>query len=327
VSNAGTLYSGGGSTLKIAGPVSGTGTLLTGGSTIELAGATAAGTVTDNGTLRLDGITLTTTSVTVGSGAHLIGSGTVAAAVVNSGTIESNSGLLDVSGAVTGTGTLRIDAGETLEVGSTVASTQTAVFASNTGTLSLDIPLDFSGSITNFTGSDAIYLGGETATGFGGYNTATHVLTVLGAGNTTIAELTFNGSYTLGNFQIADNGLTIIDPPVTAATTGVSSTPAFINASGGDDVIALPSAGAGFDAISGFSLTNGDVLDFTAALQGTAWHGDLTQVGDFISAVQNGGETDLYLDPTGQGHGAMVAALDGVNTSLASLLAHGAIRA
>jgi fibronectin-binding autotransporter adhesin len=326
VSNAGTLYAGGGSTLKIAGAVSGTGTFLTGGSTIELAGNTSAGIVTDNGTLRLDGITLTAPSVTVGSGAHLIGSGSVAAAVVNGGTIESNTGLLDVTGAVTGAGTLRIDAGQTLEVGSAVASTQTAVFASNTGTLSLDHPLSFASSITNFTGSDAVYLGGQTATGFGSYNTSTHVLTVLGAGNATIAQLTFNGSYTLGNFQIADNGLTIIDPPVTMGTTGVSPSPTFINAAAGNDVIAMPAAGTGLDAIGGFSLTNGDVLDFTAALQGTAWHGDLTQVGSFIAAVANGSETDLYLDPTGHGHGSMVAALEGVNTSLASLLAHTALK-
>jgi hypothetical protein len=125
---------------------------------------------------------------------------------------------------------------------------------------------------------------------------------------------------------VSSNGLYILDPPVTAAATGGSSTPTFINAAAGEQVIAMPVAGAGLDDISGFSLTNGDVLDFTAALQGTAWHGDLTQVGNFITAVANAGETDLYLDPTGHGHGAMVAALDGVNTTVASLFAHNAIR-
>jgi hypothetical protein len=325
VSNSGSISALGGSTLKIAGTVSGTGALSTGASTLELAGTTTAGTVTDGGTLKLDGITLTPTSLTVSTGKLLIGSGTIASAVTNSGTIESNTGLLDVTGAVTGTGTLKIDAGETLEVGSTVANTQTAVFASTTGTLSLDQPLNFAGSITNFTGSDQIYLGGQTITGFGGYNTTTHVLTVLGTGNTTIAQLTFNGSYTLGNFSVSNNGLYVLDPPVTAATTGVSSTPTFINASAGNEVLAFPAAGTGLDAISGFSLTNGDVLDFAAALKGTGWHGDLTQVGNFITAVANGSETDIYLDPTGQGHGALIAELEGINTTVASLLAHHAI--
>jgi HPt (histidine-containing phosphotransfer) domain-containing protein len=326
VSSSGEIDATGG-TLEIVGAVSGAGTLYaSGSSTLELAGTTTAGTVTANGTLQLAAITLTATSVTVGVGDHLIGSGTVASSVANSGTIESNTSLLDVTGAVTGTGTLKIDVGQTLEVGSTVASTQTAVFASTTGTLSLDEPLNFAGSITNFTGSDQIYLGGETITGFGGYNTATHVLTVLGTGNATIAQLTFNGSYTLGNFSVSNNGLYILDPPVTAAMTGGSSTPTFINAAAGNQVIAMPVAGAGVDDISGFSLTNGDVLDFTAALKGAAWHGDLTQVGNFVTTVANASDTDLYLDPTGHGHGSMVAALDGVNTTVASLLTHNAIR-
>jgi hypothetical protein len=325
ITNNGEIVAGGASTLDIVGAISGTGTLFTAGSTVELSGTTTAGTVTDTGALDLKGITLTAPWVTVASGGHLIGAGTVVSAVVNSGTIESNTGLLDVTGAVSGTGTLKIDTGETLEVGSTVASTQTAVFASNTGTLSLDHPLDFAGSITKFTGSDAIYLGGQAATGFGGYNTTTHLLTVLN-GTTTIAQLTFSGSYTLGNFQVADNGLTIIDPPVTRGTTGVSPTPTFINASAGNDVIAMPAAGTGLEAISGFLLTNGDVLDFSAALKGTPWHGDLTQVGNFITAVQAGTATDLYLDPTGRGHGAMVATLDNLNTNLVNLLAHNAIK-
>jgi hypothetical protein len=326
VTNSGMIeaYSG---TFKFVDSISGDGKLIADrGAILELAGATTSGAVTDTGTVKLDGITLSPTSFTVAAGGHLIGYGTVGSAVANSGTIESNTSLLDVTGAVTGTGTLKIDAGETLEVGSTVASTQTAVFASATGTLSLDQPPNFAGSITNFTGSDQIYLGGQTITGFGGYNTTTHVLTVLGTGNATIAQLTFNGSYTLGNFSVSNNGLYILDSSVTAATTGGSSTPTFINASAGNEVVAFPAAGTGLDAISGFSLTNGDVLDFAAALKGTGWHGDLTQVGNFITAVANGSETDLYCDPTGQGHGALIAELGGVNTTVASLLAHHAIR-
>jgi hypothetical protein len=325
VTNNGEIVAAGG-TLDVVGAISGVGTLWTRAATLELSGTTAAGTVTDSGTLDVNGITLTASSVTVASAGHLIGAGTVAAAVTNSGTIESTTSLLDVTGAVTGTGTLKIDAGTTLEVGRTVASSQTAVFASTTGTLSLDQPLNFAGSITDFTGSDQIYLGGQTITGFGGYNTATHVLTVLGTGNATIAQLTFNGSYTLGNFSVSNNGLYVLDPPVTAATTGGSSTLAFISAAAGNQVIAMPAAGLGLDDIGGFSLTNGDVLDFTAALKGTAWHGDLTQVGNLIAAVANGSETDLYLAPTGPGHGSTVAVLEGVHTTVASLLAHDAIR-
>ena len=203
--------------------------------------------------------------MTVASGGHLIGAGTVVSAVVNSGTIELNTSLLDVTGAVSGTGTLKIDAGQTLEVGSTVASTQTAVFASNTGTLSLDQPLNFAGSITNFTGSDAIYLGGQTATGFGGYNTSTHVLTVLGAGNYDDSAADLQRLLHAGQFPGRRQRPHDHRPAGDAGHDRSVADPHLHQRSAGNDVIAMPAAGTGLEAISGFLLTNGDVLDFSAA--------------------------------------------------------------
>ena len=266
-------------------------------------GATSAGTVTDNGTVKLDGITLTPTSLTVAAGAHLNGSGTVAAAVTNGGTIETTAGSLKVSGAVTGTGTLLIDAGNTLELGSSAATTQTAVFASSTGTLNLDTPGSFAGSISGFSGSDDIHLGGQVATGLS-YNATTHKLTVSGSGG-TIATLTFNGTYVQSNFVLANGGKDITDPPVPVAhdMVGASPAPMFIT------------------AFAGSSLLNGGVLDFGAALQGAAESGDLSQVGSHLVAEQSGGGTNQIVDLICHGHSATAAALDGGHSSLSSLWA------
>lgn len=314
VTNAGTVNASGG-TLKLSAAISGTGALQsTAGATLELAGATTAGAVTDNGTVKLDGVTLTSTSVAVSTGAHLSGFGTVTSGATNGGTIEASGGALKVSGAVTGTGSLLIDAGQTLELGSSAANTQTAVFASSAGTLSLDAPGSFAGSISSFAGSDDIHLGGQVATSLL-YNTTTHVLTVSGSGG-TIASLTFNGTYVQSNFVLTNGGKDIIDPsaPLTMATIGVPPAPTFIaNTSAGDHLISVASDGGG-QWIQGLSVANVDVLDFRAALSGADWHGDLWQVGGSITVPYGGGNAGLYIDHAGHDQGTMVGAFDKVPT-------------
>ncbi len=233
----------------------------------------------------------------------MTGSGTIASAVTNGGTIDATAGTLKVSGAVTGTGSLLINAGQTLELGNSAASTQTAVFASSTGTLSLDAPGSFAGSISGFTGSDEIYLGGQVATGLL-YNTSTHVLTVSGSSG-TIASLTFNGSYVQANFVLTNGGKDITDPQVrvTPETIGLAPAPTFIDGHAGNDRLATPSASKGLDRIEGFSWTEHDLLDFRAALSATAWNKDLSQGGNFITAQPGAGGASLFADPAGHGHG------------------------
>ncbi|HET6306923.1 MAG TPA: hypothetical protein VFG12_07040 [Rhodopila sp.] len=41
----------------------------------------------------------------------------------------------------------------------------------------------------------------------------------------------------------------------------------------GDNTLGLPTAGHGLDTISGFTETNGDILDLRAALAATTWNG------------------------------------------------------
>ena len=135
-----------------------------------------------------------------------------------------------ISSPLTGTsGSATIGAGATLEFAA--ADSASVTFSSATGMLKLDSPSTFSGEIFNFTGngnlsgSDQIDLKGIN------YNTvhdsyANGVLTVTdGSGDT--AKLSFNGSYTLANFDFASDGsggTIVYDPPV--PTSSSQNTPA-----------------------------------------------------------------------------------------------------
>jgi len=110
----------------------------------------------------------------------ILGKGTVISSVTNSGTIEANGGVLSIQGTVLGTGTLQIDAGATLDLAGIIGAGQTANFSSTSGTLKLEQPSNFFGTIGNFTGGDVIDLPGQNLTALAisngtlVANTATH---------------------------------------------------------------------------------------------------------------------------------------------------------
>ncbi len=139
--------------------------------------------VTSGGVLKVDGaatLDLSGTNITgssqlnnAGMLKNILGNDTISGNVDNTGgTIEVQSGSLDLSGTLTGVGTLKIDAGTTLEIGSSDTA-QTATFEGGTGTLQLDN--SFTGTITgnssgggNFTitGAANITAGGADAIDF-----------------------------------------------------------------------------------------------------------------------------------------------------------------
>jgi hypothetical protein len=130
-----------------------------------------------------------------------------------------------ISSALSGTsGSATIGAGATLELAA--ADSASITFSSSTGTLKLDNPSTFSGTIFNFTGNGT--LSGSDQIDLAGINFNTvhdtysnGVLTVTDGTHTD--RLDFNGSYTLANFKFASdgNGGTIVyDPPVPAGETG-----------------------------------------------------------------------------------------------------------
>ena len=115
---------------------------------------------------------------------------------------------LQISNALSGTsGSATIGAGATLELAA--ADSASVTFKSSTGTLKLDNPSTFSGTISNFTGNGT--LSGSDQIDLKGLNfNSVHdsysngVLTVTDGKHTD--TLGFSGSYTLANFKLASDG-------------------------------------------------------------------------------------------------------------------------
>ena len=93
----------------------------------------------------------------------------------------------------------------------------------------------------------------------------------------------------------------------------------FITAAGASNTFVVASPGTA--TITGFGLSNGDVLDFGGALARLGVQPDLSNLGSFVTATAAGGNTVLSVDQSGTGGAATVAVLDGVTASVAQLVA------
>ncbi len=98
-------------------------------------------------------------------GSQIGGAGAFLAPVTNSGTIAAEGGTLSIGGTILGTGTLLIGAGATLNPEMGVASGQLAAFASSTGTLRLNQPGQFAGTLSGYVAGDVIDLPGRAVSG------------------------------------------------------------------------------------------------------------------------------------------------------------------
>jgi hypothetical protein len=119
-----------------------------------------------------------------------------------------------------------IASGGSLEIGNAVASTETVTFQGSTGSLTLDTPSSFHGTIAGFSGdgtlqgSDHIDLTGidyHSSAFAESFNASTDTLSVTDGADS--ASLHFTGSYVAANFSFTTdgNGGTIVyDPPVSA---------------------------------------------------------------------------------------------------------------
>ena len=158
------------------------------------------------------GGTLTTDPITV-SGGSISGSGVITGALTNGGTITAIGSLLDITGAIIGDGTLQIDNGATMEVNSTVAASQTLMFASDgTGTLQIDSqPFSFNATISDLRPGDAIDLS-SSSLGSARVSSATpsvydasHNTTLLALydGTNLVVNLTLKGDYAGDAFYVS----------------------------------------------------------------------------------------------------------------------------
>jgi hypothetical protein len=181
-----------------------------------------------------DEASLSVPELIVDLGGTIGGAGTINAPIANSGTIfaglrlEPNSetgpgGELNIQGAVTGDGTIEIihgqgnylfDATSTLELGG--PDSNNVSFADGTGTLKLDDPSAFSGTITEGGPGDQIILAGVSYASVTGYsyvgNAAGGTLTINAGG--TAYTLNFVGDFNTSSFALsAGPQLFTLSPP------------------------------------------------------------------------------------------------------------------
>ena len=79
--------------------------------------------------------------------------------------------------------------------------------------------------------------------------------------------------------------------------------------------------------LASFSADMGDVIGLDDILETTLVPDDLSDVGNYITSTVSAAGTTLYFDPTGQGlQGSAFAVLQGVDTTVAQLVADGAMQ-
>ena len=241
---------------------------------------------------------------------------------------------------LTNTGSLIINKAGTLRVDGALAGGTVNFTDKSNGTLMLGTPGSVTTTMVGFGAtdaahSDAIDLLNTVATNKSYSGTASSgVLTVTNAAAATVATLNFTGNYTTASFQLVSDGnggTLILDPPVNANTVGAPDMQfvagsSVVDASAGNDTVTLPGVGSAPETITGFGLSNGDMLDLHKLLAGSAWNGDPSTIANFVGVSADGGNTTISVDPSGLGGGSVVATLAGINTSLDELAAHGAIR-
>ena len=230
-------------------------TIATGGTLSLLAsrGYTTTLKLADNGTLQLQGGTLSTGGLTIGASALLTGSGVVAGAVSNAGTIDATGGTLTLSGAVTGAGGLQIESGAELEIGT--ANSETVLFNAGSAELRLDAPASFTGTLSGFQSTDSILLASTTATS-----------AVLSGSTLTV---TLSGG-TTETFNVAGNSATVT---LTTASDGSGDTlitypPAAAHANPTPIRFIAPSAAASPAPAPALTTNDHMLTDFASPLAG-----------------------------------------------------------
>jgi len=118
---------------------------------------TNSGIITDTnfGTLSLLGQVTNTGTITNAGGTITFGGN-----LVNNGLVADNTGVMSIAGNVVGIGTIAIGVDQTLSIGGSVQYGETISFVSNVGTLVLNSPKDFGGTVLGMTGHDVIDLMG-----------------------------------------------------------------------------------------------------------------------------------------------------------------------
>jgi hypothetical protein len=266
------------------------------GNTFSISGQSTATSLTLTGSLSQINADLATLQYNATSSAA---SDTISIAIANQAGTNVTENIAVTIGSVAPSGS-----GSTAGSGSSSGSTAPQAIKLP-GTSSTTTENVSNATITANSGNQILFIGGthdaailtggkETVTANGGYNTIT-----TGAGNDTI---------TIGGTDNAVN-----------AGAGANS----ITDDGSINTIVMPAAGHGMDNIYGSVLTNGDILNFAAALKATAWKGSASMVGEYLHVRTANNNAVISISKTANGSATTVADLHGAgHVSLSTLLAH-----
>ena len=256
-------------------------------------GGSPAGTFTNTGTL----------AKTAGTGTSTIGVG-----ISNTGTIEAAHGTLSLAGPVTGAGNLKIDAGATLDVGTTPASQKIAFTGGAGATLKLETPASI-GTLTNFTAGDRLDLVGASVSSAKITGTTLSVVTASGTDTYVSAGLAGEVATTAsdgagGTFVSLYRGAIATHTPEPLAfgnvhvgsTTGTTAALTITNSALADGYSETLNAGFG-GASTGFSA--GGTVSGIAA--GASNSNSLTATIDTSTAGAKTGTATLTLASNGAG--------------------------
>ncbi len=236
------------------------------------------------------------------AGGLIEGLGNVVAPVVNNGTIEGLSGPnLTIDGAITGTGTLLTNPGCVLELGSSVANSQTVDFTATGETVRIDDPQYFSAVVAGFSSGDTLAIAG----------TPVNTIAV------TNGTLVLGTSY--GQFRL-DTAVPLAGEFSVGANTHAGASITYVNQKLGGGVgggtittIAVPEPNMLF-----WASPVGDIFTGTAAeMQGGNISNWTTADSlDFVDFLGNQ-TTVTYAQATGQG---TITVTDGVHTDRVGLM-------
>jgi hypothetical protein len=146
-----------------------------------------------------------------------------------------------------------------------------------------------------------------------------------GSGKTGTPFAMLRGVTTTVAQLVADGGIKYIPDAITLPV--VFNTPFSFRPDGLETaVLGRPEPGTPSVQLNDFNPTNGCVIELRNTLNYTNANPDLSNIGNYITAVQSGGNTILYLDKTGTAHlGTAFAVLEGVNITVSQLLADHAL--
>ncbi|MBV8613858.1 MAG: hypothetical protein JOY66_08825 [Acetobacteraceae bacterium] len=270
---------------------------------------------------------------------RITGAGTIApAAVMNTGTVAAASGTLVLAGSVAGTGTLAIGPQANLQLNAGIAAGQTIAFQGGTGTLTIEAPTSFAGTIAAFSAGDRIAVAAAGPLSQA-WDAASGTLRLTSAGQTIALHVT--GAHTAADFAAAviplgiPSGVTTMSAvttisagntlTVTQSNTvvqpGTGTTTLYLSGTG--DRVVVPQAGQGFLDIFGPTLANGNELDFGQALTAAGWSGSSATLSQFVQVGTTLGAALVSITPKGAQAPASVLRLEGQGgLTLSGLVAH-----